>query len=103
MIRFLLFITLLYGSNSHGVRAISTALEATSLKLVYSDISQSGTVKLFGCSQCKSSVYSFPRPPIIIKEGNTVPFSFFVKNYWKAKYPTIFLDMNTSHVLQIIY
>ncbi len=103
MSRLLLLIILLYGSNSHSARALSIALEATSLKLVYSDISQSGTVKLFGCSQCKSSVYSFSRPPIIVKEGNTVPFSFFVKDYWKAKYPTILLDISKSHVLKIIY
>jgi len=104
MSRFLLLVvTLFYGLNSHAVRATSMALEATSLKLVYSDISQSGTVKLYGCGQCKVSTYSFSSPPAVLKKGKAVPFSFFITDYWNAKYPTILVDMNTSNVLQITY
>ncbi len=99
----ILWISMFYMTTAHSVTATSTAYEAKSLKLVYSDISQAGTIRLFGCSRCEKSVFSFTTLPAILKQGNLVPFSFFLKDYWNATYPTLLIDKNTSQVIQITY
>ena len=100
---FILSIFLFQIGISHAATATSYAYEANSLKLAYSEISQAGTIRLFGCSRCEKSVFSFTTPPTILKQGNTVPFSFFLKDYWNAKYPTIFIDKSTQQVTHITY
>ena len=104
MIRiFILVVCLFQIGIAHATTATSFAYEANSLKLAYSEISQAGTIRLFGCSRCDKSVFSFTTPPNILKQGNSVPFSFFLKDYWNAKYPTLFVDKNTAQVIQITY
>lgn len=88
---------------SIAIETLDIALEATSLKLEYYESTQRGIVRLQGCSVCDKDFYDFDSIPNINKNGNTVSFEYFQKDFWNAKYPTVFLDKTTQQIIRIQY
>ena len=80
-----------------------TAYEAEAIKVEYYETSDSGIVTPINCTHCTSKQYKFSGQPIIKKNGQVIKFSEFMKEYWNAKGPTIFLDPSNGEVVRIIY
>jgi len=85
------------------VPALDSAMEAGSIKVEFNSISKKGIVHVLRCELCTKAIYSFNQTPKIIKQGKSISFDAFMKDYWNAKYPTLILDKEDLTVLKVIY
>ena len=88
---------------SYGAKALDVAREAESIKVEYYETTQSGLVRVKGCSQCNKDTYKFDTPPLITKGGKAISIKEFMKEYWEAEFPTLLLDIKDLTVLSIHY
>jgi len=102
--KLLFLFILLFSAHSQGaVKALSLAVEPTSIRVEYIESTNRGIIYVYGCPQCSSSRYSFSIPPRIHKQGKAYPFKAFLTDYWREKYPTLILDPDTQAVLSVVY
>lgn len=94
---------LLCSASVFAIETLDIALEADSLKLEYYETTQRGIIRLKGCTYCDQDIYEFKSKPAIEKNGKEITFDFFLKDFWNARSPTIFLDKKTKHVIRVIY
>jgi len=102
--KFFIFSLVFICSNVFAeIISIYTPLEAESISVEYSDASKQGIIRVVNCSPCTKKLYNFSSSVLILKNGQTFPLEKFLEEYWKAKYPTIFLDQNTNTIIRISY
>ncbi len=102
--KFLLsFILVLLSSAGHSSQALDIAMETGGIRVEYIASSQRGIVRVYRCDQCSQSYYKFSSPPVIIKSGQQISFNEFLKDYWKAKFPTLILDKESLNISKVVY
>ncbi len=101
--KILLIFLILFFENSYAVKTLDIAVEATSIKLEYIESSNRGIIYPKNCEQCAKSYYEFTQIPKIIKNGKSISFDYFLKDYWNAKYTTLLLDKKSLSVLKVVY
>ncbi len=92
----------LFHAKTYAATALDIAIETTSIRVEYSDISQKGTVRIYDCQSCKK-FYRFDIAPKVTKNGKSISFESFMQDYRNAPLVTIFLDPNSLTVLRISY
>jgi len=80
-----------------------TALEMASLKAEYYSSSKKGIITPIDCEICILKLYHFNDQTTIRRDNKLISIQDFMNEYWKIKYPTIFIDPDNNHVLSIIY
>ncbi len=94
---------LCFSSSVFAAEALDIALEPQSIKVEYMPSSNRGIIYVKGCEQCDKPYYSFKQQPEIIKQNKVISFENFMTDYWNAKFPTLFLDMQTHAVMRVTY
>ncbi len=101
---FLYFLTIWsFVSFAHADIEEDTALETGSIKVEFFETSGKGVIHVLDCDQCLKQFYTFSDQPRIKRKGSYIPFEVFMKDYWNAKNPTIFLDKQSRSVLKVSY
>jgi hypothetical protein len=98
-----LSICTLLSTSAFGAQALDIALEMNSFKAEYYATSQQGIIKVSGCNQCDENIYHFDHTVKIVKNNQPISIDLFIKDYWNAEYPTIFLDPATKSIILIAY
>lgn len=99
----LLFITALTSLSHAKVVTIDVPLETEKVKAEFYETSGKGMITLIGCSRCEQTQFSFDTPPPVYKNNVEIDFSDFMAEYWKAKYPTVFLNLEKTKIIKIKY
>ena len=98
-----LFISFLLSSTLYAASIPDTAMETSGIKVEFFETSQEGIVYVYGCDQCTEKFYTFTDEPRIKRKGKYISFEEFMKDYWNAEHPTLFLDQRTQSVRKILY
>ena len=98
-----LFICFLFSSNLYADNTPDTALETGSIKVEFFETSQEGIIYVYDCDQCTKKIYTFSDQPRIKRKGKYISFEEFMKDYWNAEHPTLFLDERTQSVRKVLY
>jgi hypothetical protein len=98
-----LSICTLLSTSAFGAKALDIALEMNSFKAEYYATSKQGIIKVSGCNQCEEKIYRFDDTVKIVKNNQPISIDIFIKDYWNAEYPTIFLDPATKSIILIAY
>lgn len=94
----------LVSNVSHSAKALDIAIEMEKFKAEYYSTTDKGIITVTGCSQCKGvDTYTFKGDVKILKKGKPINLDVFIKDYWNAEYPTIFLDPKTKLIKLIAY
>jgi len=104
--KFLLSFLFSFGvlQNAHAqLIVLELAVETNGIRVEYIESSNRGLIYVKNCSHCKQKNYTFSKKPIIKKYGRIISFDEFLTDYWKAEYPTLFLDPESLSVLRINY
>lgn len=78
-------------------------VEIKKIKAEFYEVSGKGKITLVGCSTCDQTVYEFETPPDIYKGKTKVTYQQFMQEYWTAKHPTVFLNLEKTQILRIKY
>lgn len=78
-------------------------LEMNSFQIEFRDISKAGTIRVEGCKKCIKEIYEFDDSVIVQRSGKVITIKELLNEYWKAQYPTIFLEINSDTVVRISY
>lgn len=93
----------LFSVSVYAVRDLEVPLEMDSFQIEYRDISKTGVIRVNNCKRCTQKIYEFDESIEIKKNGNVITLESFLDEYWKVKYPTIFLKINDNKAVRIIY
>ena len=99
----IILFSLMIHSAVAKVITLDIALETASISVDYSEISKTGIIRVKGCSVCSQETYRFNEAIIIKKQGETIPIAQFLKEYWKAKHPTLFANKDDLSIMRISY
>lgn len=88
---------------TYAVRDIEVPLEMDSFQIEYRDISKTGTIRVKNCNRCKQDIYKFNETIEIKRKNQTITINELLKDYWNAKHPTVFLNLNDTTVIRISY
>ena len=99
----LLTLICLCSISTYAVRDIEVPLEMDSFQVEYRDISKTGTIRVKNCHRCKQDIYEFNETIKIIRNNQSITINELLKDYWNAKHPTVFLNLNDAAVVRISY
>ena len=85
------------------IKNLEIPLEMEKFKVEFYQTTQKGLITPVGCSQCKEQRYHFGSDIKIIRANQTISIETFISDYWNAKYPTIFLTLDQSNVVKVVY
>lgn len=100
---FIILFSLMINSAVAKVITLDIALETESISVDYREISKTGIIRVKGCSVCSKETYRFNENIVIKKQGEIIPIAQFLKEYWKAKYPTLFANKDDLSIMRISY
>jgi len=99
----LLSISIILSPFALAVTDLEVPLEMDSFQIEFSDISKTGIIRVKGCKNCKKEIYAFSDKTVIKHEGQVVTPEQLLNEYNDARYPTIFLELNSDTVVRINY
>lgn len=99
----LLVLICFFSVSAYAVRDLEIPLEMDSFQIEYRDISKTGIIRVDNCKRCTQKIYEFDENIEIKKDGNVITLKSFLDEYWKVKYPTIFLKTNDNKAVRIVY
>jgi hypothetical protein len=86
-----------------GVTDLEVPLEMNTFQVEYREISKTGIIRVKDCNRCTKEIYEFSENIIIKRTGKIITLAELLSEYKKVQYPTIFLDINSDHVVRISY
>jgi hypothetical protein len=98
-----LSILLAYSLPGLAATALDIALEMEAFKVEYYGASNTGQVRVKGCSQCAETLYKFDANVKVTNKGKPVSIEKLLEDQWSAKYPTIFLNPSNNIIIHIAY
>jgi hypothetical protein len=96
-------ILLSFSSPGLTAKALDIALEMEAFQVEYYDASNTGQVRVKGCSQCTEKLYKFDANVKVTNKGKPVSIEKLLEDQWSAKYPTIFLNPSNNIIIHIAY
>jgi hypothetical protein len=98
-----LSILLAYSLPSLAATALDIALEMKAFQVEYYDTSNTGQVRVKGCSQCAEKLYKFNASVRVTNKGKAVSIKQLLEDQWSAKHATIFLNPSNNTIIHIAY
>ncbi|GAA6135882.1 hypothetical protein NBRC116188_26720 [Oceaniserpentilla sp. 4NH20-0058] len=81
----------------------TSALETNGIKVEFFSSSNYGVITPIGCSYCLQKTYKFYSDININKKGKTTTLQSLLAEYSRAKYPTIFINLDSNVVYKLNY
>jgi hypothetical protein len=98
------FSTLLaFSLPSLAAQALDIALEMEAFQVEYYDASNTGQVRVKGCSQCSKTLYKFDANVIVTNKGKATSIDQLLEDQWSVKHATIFLNPSNNIIVHIAY
>ncbi|MGR6873378.1 hypothetical protein ACU6U9_13970 [Pseudomonas sp. HK3] len=103
MKQIILILSCIFCASSYAVTDLEVPLEMNSFQIEYSEASKTGIIRVEGCSRCTKEIYEFSESIVVKRSGKKTTINELLKEYWKVKYPTVFLKINENQVIRISY